>query len=123
MKGLKNTEFSNYLEFRDKDPVMKVEYTVSDNIYIEEEYIQNELYERIRTIVDELPYPDNEIIKLYFGFYNGVRYKQGYIAEKFGITQSMISRRISSIVKRVQKQLEREGLIESKKSKIKVKEV
>lgn len=121
-KAEKNKEFSNYLRLENKDLVMKVEYSVSDDVNIEETYIENELYQRIRNIVDNLPYPDDEIIKMYFGFYDGVRYKQGYIAEKFGFTQSIISRRISSIVRKIGKELEKEGLIETKKRKIKTKD-
>lgn len=78
---------------------------------------QDEMLE-IREIVSNLSEFDQEIIKLYFGFYNNVQYKQPEIAAKLHLSQSYVSRRIKKVLEKVKFELRKNGkVIQKKKSK------
>ena len=102
----------------DKDgKELKFEDIISDKTDIVEEYTVNETYQIIRQIVKDLPERDREIIMLYFGFYNDKTHTQKEIADMLSISQSLVSRLITKIIKRLGKQLEHKGIIESNEEK------
>ena len=80
-----------------------------------EEFETKEIYRIIREMVDELPDRDREIIKLYYGFYKGRLFLQSEIATKLNISQASVSRDIIRITKKLGRQLERKGVIETHK--------
>jgi len=86
---------------------------LSDDVDIESNYIENELYQSVRNLVTNLPYRDREIVIMYFGFNNDNRYTENEIAKKLELSQSYVSRLIKKIVKKL-----KEGLDESSKEKV-----
>lgn len=88
---------------------------------IEEEYIDNELRLIVNELVMKLSDREREIIMMFFGFYDGVRYKQGEIADKFNVSQSFVSRVIKGALKKIRMQLMELGIIEDGKLKEKKK--
>lgn len=91
---------------------LKIEDILSDDTDIVEEYTNNETIYIIGEIVKDLPERDREIVMLYFGFYNDQTYTQTEIANMVSITQPIISRIITKVVKQVRKQLEEKDIIE-----------
>jgi len=79
-----------------------------DEIDIEEDYIVKELYEKIREKIENLNNRDKEIIKLYFGFYNGVIYKQEEIAKMLAISRVYVSVIIRELLKKLSNELKTE---------------
>lgn len=75
------------------------------------DYLNNELYLKIRELVEQMPERDRTIIKLYFGF-DGEIFTQREIAAKLGITQSYLSRIINKLVKKIGGQLKNVKLFE-----------
>ncbi|MDD6879334.1 MAG: sigma-70 family RNA polymerase sigma factor [bacterium] len=97
----------------DKDgKELKIEDTISDKRDIVEEYEDNETYQIIRQIVEKLPNRDRKIIMLYFGFYNGKVHTQKEIADMMCISQPLVSKLITKILKRLAQQLKHKGVIE-----------
>ena len=79
-----------------------------DRYNIEEHVIRNYENKIINDVVNELPDRDQEIIKLYFGFYNDVCYTEEEISKIYNISQSRISRIIRNNLPKIkQKYLER----------------
>lgn len=92
LKKDKNVDSLDRVIFQDKDgSELKLGDMVSDDNE------QLETYRILREIVKQLPERDKEIIMLYFGFYNGKKYTQKEIANKFNISQSYISRLTTKI--------------------------
>ncbi len=73
------------------------------------------IYNEVRNVVLDLPERDREIILLYFGFYYGKSYTTGEIAQMLGISQSYVSRLIVKNLKKIEKKLEKKGIIEFEK--------
>lgn len=94
---------------------LKIEDIVSDKTDIVEDYINDETYQAIRQLVNDLPNRDKEIIMLYFGFYGDKTYTQTEIANMLSLTQSHVSRLIKKNVKRLSQQLQKKGFIELKR--------
>lgn len=88
-----------------------------DDMDIESDYEQKELYGVLNKIVDNLPLKDRELVKLYFGFYGRV-YNQKEIASKMGISQAHVSRLITKIVVKIRKYMENNECISKRKKKI-----
>ena len=86
----------NDIVYIDDKNNIKIEDVISDDIDLVEDYILTEEYIEVRNLILRLPKKEQEIIKLYFGFY-GRKYRQEEIADKFNIAQGYVSR----IVKRV----------------------
>lgn len=79
-----------------------------DRYNIEEHVIRNYENKIINDVVNELPDRDQEIIKLYFGFYNDVCYTEEEISKIYNISQSRISKIIRNNLPKIkQKYLER----------------
>ena len=79
------------------------------SINIEDDYIEkeNDLYlkEEIIKILNSFSELDKQIIMLYFGFYNNREYVQKEICEILNISQSQVSRRLASLLKKFRMQL------------------
>ena len=97
-----NTDYYNVVNAKD--------ILISD-VDLFEDYTKKETYLILRNMIEELPYNDREIIKLFFGFYNDNRYNQTEIAKKLNVTQSYISRRLTKILKKLKSQLNFNELI------------
>lgn len=76
------------------------------------DYEKKESYRIIREIVESLPNPDKEIIKLYFGFIDDKPFSQMEIADKYGVSQPTISRIITKALKKISIKLKRQEIIE-----------
>ena len=74
---------------------------------IEDIVIDEELCEIVKDYISNLQYPDNEMIMLYFS--DKKMYNQQYLAEKYNYSQAKISRKISSILKKIRKEIEEKG--------------
>lgn len=113
IKKNKNVDSLDRTINHDKDGnELKVEDILSDDTDIAEEYSDNETYQIVRKIVNELPERDRDIVIMHFGFFDNKRYTQQEIAAKFKISQSYVSRLIYKIVKRLGSKLEAQELIE-----------
>ena len=86
-----------------------------------EEYIDDELHLNVRQIVNNLPYREREITKLYFGFYDNKTYTLQEIANIFKISRTSITKLLISVIKQVSNQLKKEGLIEVKTKETKMR--
>lgn len=91
---------------------------VSDDYDMEEEYVNEEVYQIIRKIVDALPTREQEIIKMYFGFYDNKLYKQHEIAEMFNLSQSYVCRLIKKIVNKIALELVEKGIVEGRNEQL-----
>ena len=94
---------------------LKIIDTISNKTDIVEDYTNNETYQAIRQLVNDLPNRDKEIIMLSFGFYGDKTYTQAEIANMLFISQSSISRLVKKIVKKLGQQLQEKGFIELRK--------
>ena len=94
---------------------LKIIDTISNKTDIVEDYTNNETYQAIRQLVNDLPNRDKEIIMLHFGFYGDKTYTQAEIANMLFISQSSISRLVKKIVKKLGQQLQEKGFIELRK--------
>jgi len=100
------------------DDIVTYMECIKDDIDLEDEYLENELYLFLNKIVLELPEIDREIIMMFYGFNNDKIFLQKEIGERFDFTQSNVSRRIGDNLKKIRRSLENSGLIEKKKMKI-----
>lgn len=75
-----------------------------------EDVINKEFLLEVRRQVDMLADRDREIIKLYFGFYDGKQYSQKEIGSMMGLDQSYVSRIIKRVVNVIGKKLEAEDV-------------
>jgi len=71
---------------------------------VEDIVIDEELCGLVKEYISKLPYPDNEMIMLYFS--DKKKYNQQYLAEKYNYSQAKISRKISSILNKIKKEIE-----------------
>ena len=76
---------------------------IFDSFNIEDEIIDLEMNTYYKEIINKIIYSlndiDREIVKLYFGFYNGRVHSQREICEMLGLSQSQISKRLSKTLK------------------------
>lgn len=112
-KELKYEESFNNVIFCDTS---SSEITFEDNFFDEynfvEEYEKVETYKIINELIAQLPEREQEIVKLYFGFYNNKTYYQQEIADKFHISRQRIGKIIETTVEKLGNQLEAKGVIE-----------
>ena len=80
------------------------------------EYEDQAIYKEIREFVEKLPERDKYIIMMSFGFIDDKIMTQKELAEKLGLSQSYISRRIKKVLKKLSIHLKRieEGEISKK---------
>lgn len=96
---------------------LTIKDTIRDNTDMTEEYEHLELLQIINKIVNELPSPDKEIMKLSFGFYNDKVYTQRQISQIFSYSQPHISRIIKKNLDKIALLLAQEELIGSASNK------
>jgi len=100
-KYLKNVSFDNTIMTEDGD-MYTLEYKfVDDRLNIELDYEKKEALLELKNKIQTLNEAEQEIIKLYFGFYDDKKYTQQEIAEKFCTSQTQVSRKISKIIKKM----------------------
>lgn len=115
-KYLKDIKLEDTISLNDNDEV-KLEYLIADkNSDFNENYYEKELYEEVRREVDKLDGRNKEIVKLYFGFYNNIRYSQEEIGALMNIHRTNISHMIHREIKKIEKNLIAQNFIESKTS-------
>ena len=107
IESLNKTMYKN-----DEDNKLEYVDMIHDDSNFIDDYINKEIYKIIRQTVEALPFQEREAIMLYFGFYNGKKYKQKEIAEKLSTTQSSISKIIKKTLKELSIKLQNEGIIE-----------
>lgn len=115
-KYLKDIKLEDTISLSDNDEV-KLEYLIADkNSDFIENYYEKELYEEVRRQVNKLDGRNKEIVKLYFGFYNNIRYSQEEIGALMNIHRTNISNVIHREIKKIEKNLIAQKFIESKTS-------
>lgn len=98
----------------DKGSEIKLKDTLADEIDLVKDIEDQVVYKKIRNLVEKLPDRDKEIVKLYFGFYDGKRYKQKELSTMFSVTQAQISRIVSKRIHEIKHILEKQSTIEVK---------
>lgn len=111
---------SNYEYTYFKNETQHYENTLVDDTDLESLIINDEVYSRIREIVEELPEREKLIVTLYFGFNDNERLFQYDIAKIVNLTQPQICRLLPKSVNYIGQKLCYEGLIELNNS-VKVK--
>lgn len=99
--------------FADSDNEQKLKDIIYDNKNIMEEIEDKEIYKVLRNIVEELSQRENEIIKLYYGFYNNERYTQKEISVILGMSKSNVSKVLSIALSKISSRLLEMKLFES----------
>lgn len=110
-------------EGKKDDVLTREDIIIKENF--EEKFFNKETCEIVKKMVNDLPYRDREIIKMYFGFYDNKLYTQQQIAERFNIAQNTVSSIIIRNLNFLKSQLERQELIEikNKEKKEKIKNI
>ena len=97
----------------------KIQYTSMDTLKepsnTENDYINQEIYRTIHSIVASLPLKDRQIIEMYFGFHDQEPMRQSEIANVMHVSQSLISRKIKQNVEKISVLLQEAGIIEEQK--------
>ena len=91
---------------------LKIKDIISDKTDIVKDYTNNETYQAIRQLVNDLPNRDKKIIMLHFGFYSDKTYTQTEIANMLSLSRPYVSSLVKKIVKKLGKQLQEKGFIE-----------
>ena len=91
---------------------LKIKDIISDKTDIVKDYTNNETYQAIRQLVNDLPNRDKKIIMLHFGFYSDKTYTQTEIANMLSLSRPYVSRLVKKIVKKLGQQLQEKGFIE-----------
>ncbi len=86
---------------------------LADDTDFEEDFlnsqVQNQAFELLKNMLEQIPEKHQEAVKLYFGFY-GKRYRQEEIASKLGVSQSYISRLVKKSTKLIKQKFEGIGV-------------
>ena len=101
--------------YKDKnDDEMKLGDTISDpKINLVENYEKKELYVALRKYIELLDDINKQIVKLYFGFVDGKRYKQIEISEMLGINTERIRRKLKRSLLIIKENMVKDELIEN----------
>lgn len=114
LKKEKNVSSLEQIIYVEKDFEIRLADILKSNYDLVKNLEAQETYKIIRNLVENIPGKDKEIVKLYFGFYDGKPYKQKEIATMFSITQAQISRIISKRIQEIKHILEKQGTIDVK---------
>lgn len=95
-----------------------LENILCSDINLEYDYTEQELYQAINNFIENLTKSEQDILKLYFGFYAEGPVTQEQIALKYKTTKTNISLIISDLLKRLKYNLEQQNLKESEKVNI-----
>lgn len=98
---------------------LKVQDRLSDDIDIEEDYIEEETRQFLREKIEELSDRDRKIVFYYFGFCDDVMLTQQQIADRLGISVQRVSKRLEKIKEKLGTQLEEAGIMEKRKPRVK----
>ena len=91
---------------------LEIEDTLEDpNQDFISEYENQEIQEKLRLIVKELPEKEKYIIMMYFGFLTDSKITQKDLAEEFNISRSYVSRIIKKTLGKLEDQLKESGII------------
>lgn len=112
------TSFEEVVFLSNDGSNIRLEDVLSSDIDLEGDYVENESYLIIQSLVEQLPLFEREIIVMRFGLYGEKRYNQEEIAEKFHFSQSYVSRIIKKIIKKLKHELEVLGVVEAKKCRV-----
>lgn len=104
-----------------KDKKIKIKDTLEDNIDIEKDYLDKEIYAFINEFIEKLSPRDKEIIIKRFGFYGNKTHTQRELAEEFNITKAYVSLIIINNLNKIKKSLLYKGFIEQNNTKIKTR--
>lgn len=117
IKKDKNIDSLDKIVNCNKDGIeFKIMDVISDKVDIEKEYIDNEVYQIVFKIVNDLPKLDKEIIMLHFGFYTDRPCTLSETAQILSISKSSVKYIVTKTLKKIRQQLKQQG-INSKKSK------
>lgn len=94
-----------------------LEDVLFDEFDMVEWYNQFETCETINKLIDYLTEREKEIVKLYFGFYEGVTHTEQEIANKLGVTKSYISAVLIRAINKLRMFLQREEKVKLVRSK------
>ena len=107
IRKIKNYPYALSLEnnvYNDDDSDKTINDILSDDSNFVDDILKKEEYKIINKIVDDLPFEERKIIRMYFGFDNK-RYNQTELSELYGFSQSYISRIIKKILKKIESKL------------------
>lgn len=99
------TSIYNVVCSDDDGKELLLEDTIKSDYELIVDYEQEEMYQELRHLINELPDKKREIIKLYYGFYNNKVHTQTEIASIFNTSQRQISRIIKDTLKKLKMQL------------------
>lgn len=103
------------LEFNiNEERKLRIIDIISSEEDIEEDYFEKEKINIIRNIINQIPERDREIIKMYFGFYDGKKHSQKELSEIFNLSTSGISVIIRKNLKYISKELKKLEIIDQK---------
>ena len=105
---------STYCQDNDGNTLTVLDTLADENKNTVEDYEKKEAMEFIRKAVANLEPDERKMVELYFGFYDQERLDQGKLAKKFHLSQSYISRKIRNSLKKIEKNLIKEKIIEKR---------
>ena len=91
--------------YSDGDQEIKLGDCLKNDNDLVTNFEKKEEYQIIRTLVSKLPDTEKDLIMLYFGFYNGKRYTQKDIAQKYHTSPRVVSEKIKKTLKVLKEQL------------------
>lgn len=115
LKKIKNVDsLEKIIATKNNENSLKIEDTLSDDTDIEKEYIDKEVKENLKLLIDDLPYREREIIKLRFGFYDDHIYKLNEIAKIMNISTRFTSKIIMKVLNELKQSLKNKGIVEKR---------
>lgn len=132
----KNVEFATYtVKCIDNEILMFLRKLKKDNIFVgldtisdiddntdlEFDYMEKEIKQIVKNLVEELPKQEQDLIIMYFGF-DEHKYSLIELSEKYNIHFTSVAKRIKKTVNKLTNELKKQGIIEEKKGKVKQKD-
>lgn len=105
-KHVNNISIESSISSKDKLQEITILDSLRDEkVNIEEDFEWRTALENYSYLINTLPEREQEVIKLYFGFYDDKHYTQQEISEIINISRSYISRIISNSLKQMKEQM------------------
>lgn len=101
----------------DVRPITLEDVLPDNNSDIVEQYEDRELILFLQKEINELKYPEKQIMLLYFGFYNNKWYLQREIGQMLYMTKANVARILIKNLTEISQKLYRHGFIENKDNK------
>lgn len=116
---------SLYEPLYDEDfkPQTILDRIANDDMPLSDLVEDNALKEEVNSFINLIKEPNQEIIKLYFGYYDNVTYNQKEIGDMLGMSRANVSRIIIQELTKLQKEFTKRGYIENNKVKAKLRHV